>query len=235
MPPRIPFASALRQGLSQLKPSSAHASLSTTAAQRAVRHDVSRGASLLSSLEGEPDPNANPTQSAHDIFKKFSARRRDRGVTKEGRQRVASDIVDDRRHNDFMRQLPRRWMTGDVYAPHDLSPSEMAKWRRSRRRDQDIVDLLGLRPLDMYRNFAFVSEFVTPHGRIKGAKDTGLSPVNQRKVAKAIRRAIGTGLHPSVHRHPEMMIRGPDRAVLLPNIPTPASARDAGRSSYSRI
>lgn len=42
-------------------------------------------------------------------------------------------------------------------------------------------------------------------GRIKHSHDTGLRPVNQRKMAKAIRRAIGMGLHPSVHRHPEIM------------------------------
>ncbi|KAI1258627.1 ribosomal protein S18 [Xylariaceae sp. FL1019] len=235
MPPRIPFASALRQGLSQLKPST-HASLSTSAAPRALRHDVSRGSSLLSSLEGEPNPNADPTQAAANIFRGMSANRRNRGANNsspEDRQRLTGELNGAQRHNDFMRQMPRRWRTGDVYAPHDLSPAEMAKWRRSRRRDQDIVDLLGLRPLDMYRNFAFVSEFVTPHGRIRGAKDTGLSPVNQRKVAKAIRRAIGTGLHPSVHRHPEIMIRGPDRAALVPSIPT--SGKDTARPSFSLL
>jgi small subunit ribosomal protein S18 len=42
-------------------------------------------------------------------------------------------------------------------------------------------------------------------GRIKHSLETGLRPVNQRKMAKTIRRAIGMGLHPSVHRHPEIM------------------------------
>lgn len=50
-----------------------------------------------------------------------------------------------------MRQLPRRWRTGDVYAPHDLSSAEMTKWRRTQARKKDLVDILGLRPLDMYR------------------------------------------------------------------------------------
>lgn len=44
-------------------------------------------------------------------------------------------------------------------------------------------------------------------------KFTGLRPVNQRKMAKAIRRAIGMGIHPSTHRHPEIIFgreaRGP--------------------------
>jgi len=37
------------------------------------------------------------------------------------------------------------------------------------------------------------------------SKETGLRPVNQRRIAKAIRRTIGMGLMPSVHRHPEIL------------------------------
>ena len=46
---------------------------------------------------------------------------------------------------------------------------------------------------------------MTPYGRIKSSDYTGLRPVNQRKVAKTIRRAIGLGIHPSVHYHPELI------------------------------
>jgi len=42
-------------------------------------------------------------------------------------------------------------------------------------------------------------------GRIKHSVDTGLRPVNQRRMAKAVRRAIGMGIHPSVHAHPEIL------------------------------
>jgi small subunit ribosomal protein S18 len=50
-----------------------------------------------------------------------------------------------------------------------------------------------------------VSEYMTTYGQIKHSKETGLRPTNQRKMAKAIRRAIGMGIHPSVHRHPEIL------------------------------
>ena len=46
---------------------------------------------------------------------------------------------------------------------------------------------------------------MTPGGQIQHSNLTQLRPVNQRKVAKAIRRAIGLGLMPSVHRHPEIL------------------------------
>lgn len=55
------------------------------------------------------------------------------------------------------------------------------------------------------QNFSVMSEYVSPLGRIKHREQTGLRPVNQRKIAKAIRRAMGLGLMPSVHRHPEIL------------------------------
>lgn len=50
-----------------------------------------------------------------------------------------------------------------------------------------------------------MSEFMTPAGQIKPMRETGLRPRNQRRMAKAIRRVIGMGIHPSVHAHPEIL------------------------------
>ena len=50
-----------------------------------------------------------------------------------------------------------------------------------------------------------MSEYMTTMGRIKHRRETGLRAVNQRKIAKAIRRAVGMGLLPSVHEHPEVL------------------------------
>ncbi len=74
------------------------------------------------------------------------------------------------------------------------------------------------------QNFSLIAEFITPMGRIKSGKETGLRPVNQRKMAKAIRRAIGLGLHPSVHKHPEIL-----KLELQNQLP----ALDRGRQSSS--
>lgn len=46
---------------------------------------------------------------------------------------------------------------------------------------------------------------MTSAGRIKHRSVTGLSNTNQRKLSKAIRRAVGIGLLPSVYRHPEVL------------------------------
>ncbi|KAK4122341.1 ribosomal protein S18 [Parathielavia appendiculata] len=124
----------------------------------------------------------------------------------------------------YVRQMPRRWRTGEVYAPKDLSPVEMKKFRQGKRPNKDVVDMFGFNPLDNYRNFSLISEFMTSMGRIKHSSETGLRPVNQRKMAKAIRRAIGMGLHPSVHKHPEILRRG-RHGLPTSAIPTPTEAR----------
>merc|ERR1712187_192457 len=99
----------------------------------------------------------------------------------------------------------REWRRGEIYSPHDLSPAEMKKWRKRQSPPTDAFDSLNKNPLDLYKNFSIMSEYMTPMGRIKHQSTTGLRPVNQRKIAKAIRRAIELGLMPSVHRHPEIL------------------------------
>ena len=103
------------------------------------------------------------------------------------------------------RNLTRDWRAGDVYSPHDLSPYEMRKWRRRKRPTTDAFDALSLDPLDLYRNFSVMSEYITEMGRIRHSSSTGLRPVNQRKISKAIKRAKALGLLPSTHRHPELL------------------------------
>lgn len=70
---------------------------------------------------------------------------------------------------------------------------------------RDLFKLLKVDPIVFYKNFNLLKDFQTSHGRIKHRSVTGLSNVHQRKVAKAIRRAVGIGLLPSVHRHPVVL------------------------------
>ncbi|KAL8927387.1 MAG: hypothetical protein Q9172_001385 [Xanthocarpia lactea] len=128
------------------------------------------------------------------------------------------------RASDLERHLYRRFRPGDIYAPHDLSPTEQQKWRfrtssggnisgrgnpanTHTQNRKDVFDVLGIHPLNEYKNFSMMTEFMTSMGRIRHRRDTGLRGVNQRKMAKAVRRAVGMGLLPSVHKHPEMLER----------------------------
>jgi len=103
------------------------------------------------------------------------------------------------------KNFTREWKSGDVYAPHDISAAEARKWRKRYTPTVDAFDALSLNPLDFYKNFAVMSEYMTEMGRIRHSNLTGLRQVNQRKIAKALRRAIGLGLMPAVHRHPEIL------------------------------
>lgn len=114
---------------------------------------------------------------------------------------------------DLTKQIHRRWKAGDVYAPHDLSGIEMSKWKKRGKVTRDVFDVVAFDPIatGSYKNFSIMSEYVTPMGRIRGSKETGLRPVNQRKIAKAIRRSIGMGMMPSVHRHPEVLYKAREK------------------------
>jgi small subunit ribosomal protein S18 len=52
---------------------------------------------------------------------------------------------------EFLKMMPRAWQHGDVYAPHDLSPSEAFKFKKKQTPKRDIFDELGINPLDEWR------------------------------------------------------------------------------------
>lgn len=118
---------------------------------------------------------------------------------------------------------PRRWQLGEVYAPHDLSSAEAQKNARARsaasarfnrppnRNGSDMLDAMRLDPRSLYANMTVMSELVSDMGRIKSRALTGFRLKNQRRAAKAVRRAIGMGLVPSVHKHPELFSERADQ------------------------
>ncbi|RVD82543.1 mitochondrial 37S ribosomal protein bS18m [Arthrobotrys flagrans] len=93
-------------------------------------------------------------------------------------------------------------------SPKDLSYEEHQKFNQNRklRVKDDVFNTLQENPMSFYKNFNLLKDFMTSAGRIKHRSITGLSNTNQRKVSKAIRRAIGIGLMPSVYRHPSLLL-----------------------------
>ncbi|POR34670.1 37S ribosomal protein RSM18, mitochondrial [Tolypocladium paradoxum] len=146
--------------------------------------------------------NAAPGDAASRLLSRYKNRAEAALKTKQAQLEL---LRNQKNSNDFLKQMPRRWDAGDVYSPHDLSPVEMQKWRKRSLRSNDVVDALGIRPLDMYKNFSLVQEFTSSSGQITHSSGTGLRPVNQRKIAKMIRRVQGMGIYPSIHDHPEMI------------------------------
>ena len=171
-------------------------------------------------------PSATPTpkRDIYDIMEAEIRNTKDSAQESLARERQMA-LQRDWTREDLERQVTRRWRVGDVYAPHDLSGAEAAKWKKLRRKGKtqiDVLDQLGINPKQHYKasgnarnpltesayipqNFSMMSEYMTDMGRIKHRRETSLRPVNQRRMAKAIRRAIGVGLMPGVHRHPEIL------------------------------
>ena len=182
----------------------------TTAALRPRdAHPRPSSAASLSALGNTPaKPPTTAAPAANGPWQKgaHAERMLNRYKADHKSKRATLDAIRNHKNSaDYLRQMPRRWEAGDVYSPHDLSPVEMQKWRKRSLRSKDVVDALGLRPLDMYKNFSLVQEFTSSSGQIVHSAGTSLRPVNQRKIAKMIRRVQGMGIYPTIHDHPEML------------------------------
>lgn len=171
-------------------------------------------ASILPSLEVNTAPAATPsTTSSYRIRREPPLSNRERAsevMLRFGPPPSATTTSGDLGLEEFTQReidQSKYWFKhGDTYAPNDLTMEELRTRRlRGRRPVRDAFDVLGLNPLSQYKNYNLLSEYVTSMGRIMHSKDTGLRPVNQRRIAKAIRRAVGIGLIPSVHKHPEIL------------------------------
>lgn len=156
--------------------------------------------------------------------------------TKEPNTRPMEQLGRNVKRQDLLQQMTRKWKTGDIYSPHDLTGYAMSKFKKRRTRPPvDVLDMLKIDPLKEYKvgnvlqimmhvkfystyrfmmdwslltlllqNVALMADFATETGRIVHSDRTGLRGRNQRRMAKTIRRAIGIGLLPSVHMHPEL-------------------------------
>jgi len=63
----------------------------------------------------------------------------------------ADDLEEAKLSSNLGRMLTRRFKAGDVYAPHDLSGTEMLKWKQRKMPEHDVFDVLNFNPLDHYR------------------------------------------------------------------------------------
>ncbi|KAG1137857.1 hypothetical protein G6F64_010011 [Rhizopus arrhizus] len=100
---------------------------------------------------------------------------------------------------------------GDLYHPQDLNDNRYREsLRASRGRStgpkQDPFEVLGLDPLHEYKNYRLLSKFVSDMGKILPREQTGLTAKNQRKLAKAVKRARAMGLMSSTNNHSEFKL-----------------------------
>ncbi|KAM7204151.1 hypothetical protein V8F33_001786 [Rhypophila sp. PSN 637] len=211
--------------------------ISTTPSKEAGLRQVRSAPNASSQLKdlGAGDNTAAPPNQVLRQMLADSNQRRSTGAGANKAANAVADLEAQATTDNYLKMMPRFWTEGSIYAPRDLGVGEATKWSTSwkaSKADQDKIAVLGINPLDNYRNFTFISEHMTSYGRILHSNKTGLSPVNQRKMAKTIRRAIGLGIHPSVHFHPELLkIRS--RGKGLPLVVVPKDKRNAAPAATS--
>lgn len=86
-----------------------------------------------------------------------------------------------------------------LYIPKDFE----FRQRPKQHRPKDPFAQKKVNPLDHYKNYIFLSQWMTQMGRILHPDLTGLKAKNQRKLAKAIRRARAFGIISPHHKHPD--------------------------------
>lgn len=99
------------------------------------------------------DPLGEPVgqPSGHDHLSKLLQRSGAYKKIEIKSDNTAQRLKDNMNRENLARQSTRNWKPGDIYAPHDLSPQEMIKWKAPKQPTKDIIDMLGLNPLDHYR------------------------------------------------------------------------------------
>jgi len=98
---------------------------------------------------GDPTAAAAAAPSSEPLQNLLYNNHRTRATKQRREERTRRD--EQRRvSQEYLQQMPRMWRDGDVLAPHDLSGSEMRKWRKRAPRTADVIDLLGINPLDHY-------------------------------------------------------------------------------------
>lgn len=69
-----------------------------------------------------------------------------------GAERSQASLAATRERSSFQKHMYRKWNTGDVYAPHDLSGVEQKKWKLARKTpSSDVFDTLGINPITEYK------------------------------------------------------------------------------------
>ncbi|KAI9900831.1 hypothetical protein N3K66_005093 [Trichothecium roseum] len=188
------------------RPSSPSSTASLLGLGAATRNKRSGPLNLRNQAAASQRNQGRPGGSGIDAVTRLHSRYSDRHKLEENNiAKVAQQARERAVSASYLRHMPRRWGEGDVYSPTELSPRHQKQWRKRPGRNVDLVDVLGLRPVDMYKNFSLIQSFTRTDGYIAGNHLTSLRPVNQRKVAKMVRRAQGMGIYPTVHAHPEIL------------------------------
>ena len=94
----------------------------------------------------DPESHKKTVQKAAELGERSKQPRLDTAkIWKEsGKSKATSPL-------EIFQNNGRKWKTGDVYAPHDLSSVEMKRWMYKRPGTTDAFDVLGIDPSTQYK------------------------------------------------------------------------------------
>lgn len=96
-------------------------------------------------------PNAEANARLMRMLDKSRERRSKIQNTGGSRSTTVEELEKHKMAQDLNRMITRRYKAGEVYAPHDLSPVEMQKWRRRGNPERDVFDALDMNPIEEYK------------------------------------------------------------------------------------
>lgn len=105
----------------------------------------------------------------------------------------------------------KKFTSGTTYDPFDFSMDKLRLQQvyRAHLPKKDIFDKNEINPLSLWTDSKSLSKFVSTNGSILPGRMTGTRGKNQRRLAKAIRRARAAGLLSTVHRDVSLLPREP--------------------------
>lgn len=86
-----------------------------------------------------------------DLLSKIGPKPYHRSTALQNRARIAEEQKKQAESRALERFQTREWRAGDVYAPHDLSPAQMRKWKVRHSPPTDAFDAIDKNPLDLYK------------------------------------------------------------------------------------
>lgn len=108
-------------------------------------------------------PNTTVRRTSHESFTNLIAKRSSHDPKRPSDAAIAKARQVSQQ---YMAHMPRRWEEGDVFSPRDLGSAEARKWRKKAQKTADVIDLLGINPVDHYS----VGAPFAPGSLVLGAK-----------------------------------------------------------------
>lgn len=105
----------------------------------------------------------------------------------------------------------KKFTPGTTYDPFDFSMDKLRLQQvyRAHLPKKDIFDKNEINPLSLWTDSKSLSKFISTNGSILPGRMTGTRGKNQRRLAKAIKRARAAGLLSTVHRDVSLLPREP--------------------------